>query len=335
MTTLRSRFLPALLATAAVVALGACEPAQEVPIPFVAPPGGAALSVSDPTVTRGSSFEVSATGCDDDFQDVEVRLVVDLDAQPRSATVSWAGGGAADPVVPMWAPSGPARVEASCLEANMSHAADSAYVKRFDYQPVAVTVAGTSAPVPSAIVVPEVVTDGVLQVSGSGCTGPVWLSVSQGRSLVAASDRFRFGGGPAQPAADGTWSASLQLRYSVSEFTDPIAPGPMSVFARCDGRWFPGETFEVAATTPSIHIVNPSTLYLSQCPPENTIGILGLVTLGSGEVEVVALNEPGNGYGERFHLAPLPAGATSVVWWASCNGDHSPRFRYASTSWTA
>lgn len=334
MTDRRPRFLAVLLTAATVVALGGCRP-QDLPISFDPPPAGAVISVPSATVARGSSFEVSVTGCDDDFQDVELRLVVGLDAEPRSATVTWAGGGAADPVVPMWAPSGPARLEASCLEANMSHAADSPYFKRFDYQPVTVSVAGAPAPVPSAITVPDVVTDGVLRVSGSGCTGPVHLSISQGRSLVAASDRFRYGGGSAEPAADGTWSASLELRYSVSEFSDPVAPGPMSVFGRCDGRWFPAETFEVAVTRPSVHVVNPSLLYLSQCPPENTLGILGVVTLGNGDTEIVAHNGPGLGYGERFQHLPLPPGTTEVTWHAGCNGDYSPRFNYVATTWSA
>src|SRR5690606_26713171 len=110
---------------------------------------------------------------------------------------------------------------------------------------------------------------------------------------------------------DGSWSVAIPLRYSVGGFSDPVAPGTMSVFAVCEGEWYPAATFEVVGTGPAVQLVgnDPSLLYLSQCPPENTLGVLGVVERSDGRVSVLTHHQPGTGYGEIFVHIPVPTDA--------------------------
>src|SRR5690606_26373263 len=126
-------------------------------------------------------------------------------------------------------------------------------------------------------------------------------------------------------------------RYSVGAFTDPVAPGTMSVFAVCEGEWYPGETFEVVGTAPAVQLptVDPSLLYLSQCPAENTLTVPGVVDLPSGYESVVVHEQAGRGYGETFVEVPLPAGAEAVTWYAMCGGEYDPQFFYEPLHWSA
>lgn len=335
MTNRRTRTLAVVAAL--VAGLGACRPLPHVPVAFVAAPAAAVLSVSSPTVARQGTVEVTASGCDVDFAYVEVRLVVGAGDTRRSAAVTTGGSG--EPIevaVPGWAPTGPAVVEASCLEPNFSRASDGADIKLFDYASVAVQVAATPAVVPLALTVPAV-TGEVLRVSGTDCGGGVLVAVSRGPWLVASAAEFHFGRTLVTAAPDGSWSVDIPLQYSVGPFTDPVAPGTMSVFAVCEGQWYPGETFEVAGTAPAVQSAtgDPSLLYLSQCPVENTLSVVGVVDLPSGYESVVVHRQAGPGYGETFVEVPLPDGAEAVTWYAGCGGAYAPQFSYEAAHWSA
>jgi hypothetical protein len=331
----------ALLAAVIVLALVGCQPAVVPPAPSpttVTAPGGAALGVVSPALARGTTVAVPASGCADDFQYVEVRLVVGTGAQRRSLHVTTASGGdPAELAVPAWAPDGPAELEGSCLEPNFSHASDGADVRRFDYPAVPVTVGGPApaAPAPS-VSVPATVSDGTLEVAGTGCSGRVLVGVAPG--LVPSASRFHHGRTLVTAAPDGSWSVSVPLSYRVGSFTDPAAPGPLTAFAVCEGWWYAPAPFEVAAASPApaVHLVGPTgdLVGVTQCPAYNTLSLLGLITLASGATSAIGYQVPGSGYGEHLYPFTLPAGTVAVVWHASCQGAH-PSFVYAPRSWSA
>jgi hypothetical protein len=325
------------LVLVAVASLAACKPVPSVPRTPVPPAPGAVLEV-DPYATRGQVLEVGYTGCADDFQYAEVRLVVGDGAARRSVAVTSGWDGGAELAVPRWTPPGPTVVEASCLEPNLSGASDGADIVRFDYAPVPVAVDGSRTD-PPELTAPTTVTDGVLRLSGSGCPGRALVAVARGPWQVASAASFRFGRTLVTAAADGTWSAEVPLRYAVGSFSDPVAPGPMTAFVVCEGWWYPAATFEVAATSPApaVHLVGPgpSLLYLSQCPAHNTLSVLGVVEVPGHEPQVVVHQVPGPGDGEVFQHVAVPAAATSVTWVAGCWGPAHPRFTYAPVTWSA
>lgn len=331
----------ALLAAVIVLALVGCEPAATPPAPSsttVGAPTGAVLGVASTSLARSATVSVSASACADDFQYVEVRLVVGTGAERRAVHVTTASGGdPAELTVPAWTPDGPAEIEGSCLEPNFSHASDGADVLRFDYPTRAVTVAGATPAAPAPVLTaPATVDDGTLEVSGTGCTGRVLVAVATG--LVPSASRFHHGRTLVTAAPDGSWSASVPLTYRVGEFTDPAAPGPLTAFAVCDGWWYAPAPFEVAAASPvpAVHLVGPSgsLLGLTQCPSYNTLSLLGVVTLASGATTAVGRQVPGPGFGEHLHTVDLPSGAVAVAWYASCQGSH-PSFVYEPAHWAA
>ena len=321
----RWRRTKALFAGAvAVWAMAACQPTPVLPAPplgTVPAPVGASLSVG-----------TDATGCDEDFQNVEVRLVAGSGtARFGLATTTTSGGDTAEVAVPEWAPSGPAEVEASCLEPDFSMASDGADVVRFDYQPVAVTVGGSWAPLPTpTLTVPAVVSDGTLEVAGSGCSGRVLVGVAQGR--VPSAGRFHYGRRLVTAAPDGTWSTSIDLTYRAGEFADPVVPGAFNVFAVCEGWLYSPAGFEVTtgSAPPAVHVVGPfpGLVGLTQCPPYNTVSILAVVELPSGATVGIGHHEPGRGFGEQIYTVAIPADAMAVSWHASCSGV-TPSFVYA------
>jgi hypothetical protein len=325
-----------VLAVLAVVSLGACEPLLHVPPEAAPAPAGAELTVSSSALARGGSVEVTASGCDDVFQYVEVKLVSGTDhSRESTAVVAASSGEPATVTVPTWMPSGGGQIEASCLEPNLSRASDGADIHVFEYEPVPISVAPYPEREPSAIYVPEVVTDGILRISGSDCDGRVMVSLSRGAWGVASRANFHYGSALVQAGPDGTWSAEIPLRYSVGAYSEEIGPGTMTAFAVCEGVYYPPATFQVVGSAPSIVIVDPTAavLLLTDCPPENTLGVIGLVELADGTHTFVAHNQSGPGYGETGVYVPVPADAVAVTWFAGCHGRYEPSFAYRSTTW--
>ena len=329
----------ALLAVLLVLSLVACQPASPDPAPpstTVAAPGGAVLGLTSSAISRTATVAVTASGCADDFQYVEVRLVVGTGAARRSLAVTTASGGdPAELTVPAWTPDGAAEVEGSCLEPDFSSASDGADVLRFDFSPLTVTVGGAVPPSATpSLAVPAVVHDGTLEVSGSGCPGRVLVAVAGGS--VASASRFHHGRTLVTADPGGSWSVSIPLTYRVGEFTDPVAPGPLVAFAVCEGWWYAPAPFEVAvdAPAPAVHLVGASAALVgvTQCPAYNTLSLLGLVTLDSGARTAVWHQGPGRGFGEHLYPFTLPAGTTEVTWNATCVGAH-PSFTYAPVDW--
>lgn len=330
-----------LLAIVVLLTLVACDP---VPPPPAAPPSttvpapvGAALTVGSPAIRRGESVVVNASGCTGDLHYVEARLVVGAGSQRRGiALTSATTGDAAHLVVPRWAPDGSAVIEGSCLEPDLSRASDGADVVAFDFVPVAVSISGSAEPTsPPTLSVPAVVDDGTVRVSGTGCGGPVLVSVAAG--TVPSASRFHHGRTLVSSAPDGSWSATLALTYHTGELTDPVAPGPLGVFAVCEGWWYAPASVEVAAAspTPAIHQIGPgpALVALTQCPSYNTVSVIGLVRSADGATTVVRRQEPGRGYGEHLYPFTLPAGAVEVGWFASCTGAQ-PSFSYQPLTWS-
>lgn len=296
------------------------------------------LSVSSTSLARGGSVTVTVTGCGEDFQYAEIRLVSGRGDSRLSTAVasSWPG----EPTtlqVPTWMPSGAGQVEASCLEPSFSGASDGADIEVFTYAPVAITVAAYPHREPSDILVPAVARDGVLRISGSDCGGRVLINVARGPWRVASRANFHYGSTLLQAEPDGTWAAEIPLRYSVGEFSHEVAPGTMTAFAVCEGQYYPAVSFEVVGSAPAIDLVgpDPSLLYLSQCPEENQFGVLGVVERENGTQTVVTRTGAGRGYGETFVNVPVPADAVEVTWYAGCHGAYDPSFTYRSASWAA
>ena len=312
------------------------QPPRQPPID---PPASAlgALSVDSSNLTRGEMVSVAASGCAEDFQYVELRLVVRLHGSRVSAVVTSADAGESTFVVPTWAPTGRASIEASCLEANLSQAGDGADILRFDYAPVPVWVERTPpverAPRLRARFDPST---NMLQVTGSPCQGRLLVSVAKGRDRVASGDRFHYGRSLITAEADGTWSASIQLQYIVDEFYDPIAPGPMTAFATCEGTQFPAETFIVPrqAQPPAVHVLSWywGGVFVAQCSPLNTLTIVA-TTQGPSGTQRQTKQVPGREYGTT-EVFDLPADATSVTYDARCAGRSGPAFTYESASAT-
>lgn len=333
--TITALALGTLAASSPGAGAGGVDGVASAPPP-VAPPG--VLAVSTRTTTRGGTVRVTATGCTEDFQYVEVRLVVRQGGGRASAAVASAGPEGATLTVPRWAPSGAASVEASCLEPNLSGAADGADIVRFEYRSVPVRIASSPrierAP---SFMVGRVVHGGILQVSGSGCAGRVLVSLAKGRDLVASASRFHYGQTLVTADPGGTWSAAIPLRYAVSEFSDPVAPGPMSAFAVCEGTAYPPRSFEVSrlAPKPAVHVLpwNPSGVFVAQCPAHNTMTIVATASRPAGSQRLV-LRVPGHEFGEAFQFFDLPPDATSVTYAARCQGRDGTSFDYAPATAT-
>lgn len=295
------------------------------------------LAVSTTRAARGSTVVVTAPGCADDFQVVEARLVVGRGVARRSAALASSAG----PVVltvPWWAPSGSASIEATCLDADGAGAGDGAAGVRFSYAPVPVRIPVRPLGVKTGMLaLDRVVADGTLLVSGSGCPGPVRLAVARGPGLVGSEGRFHYGRTTVTPGPDGRWVAPLPLRYRVGEFTDPIAPGPMAVFASCGDVSYRPESFQVDGRSPRPAVTvlswNPAGVYLAQCTPGNTLAVTVEATLGNGSVRTVGHEGPGHEYGERFQWLPLPEGVVAATYTAACTGRAGPSFSYAPASW--
>lgn len=326
-----------LVAVVGVAALSSCR-AIDVPFPTSPAPVGAVLDLAGSSISASESVQVTPSGCDDDFQYVEVRLVVGSgDARRSAAITSTTSGEPVEVTAPAWVPSGPAAVEASCLEPNLSGASDGADVYRFDYAPLAVDVeADPSGGGPGPMTGSDVAANGTLTLSGTGCSDRVVVWVARGSSLVGSRARFNYGATVIDAAADGTWSAEIALDYSFATFTDSVAPGAMTAFAACAGEWYEPFPFAAAGPTPSVHLAGPgpSGLVLSQCPTQNTLSVLGLVELANGDWTYVVLTQPGPGYGESVLYPAVAPGATTVVWLAGCTGTYSPHFSYRSLTWS-
>ena len=263
--------LSALMLAGLLVAVSAGSASAETA------PGPATVNAT--TLTRGSTVTVTAPGCvdPDAFRYLEARLVVGRGFNRRSAAIV---SGVSQPsdtasiVVPTWAPSGRATIEVSCVEANFSGASDGVDIYVFDYQPVAVSVAAVPARSSSGRVrIRSVVDDGVLHVSGSGCFGTAAVSVARGFDLVGSGRRFHYEGRTVAASPDGRWALDLPLVYAVSFFRSPIAPGPMSAFASCDGVSYPPQRFVIGYRSPrpavQTQYSGPSSVYLGQCSPGN------------------------------------------------------------------
>ena len=334
----RSVRLAAMLAVTVALVLSACQPTPVLPAPpfgSVPGPSTALLTVGPGPLTRGTTVAVGTSGCDEDFQYVEVRLVTGSGTTQRGVAMTTVSGGeTADLEVPMWAATGPAEVEASCNEPDFSMASDGADVLRFDFPSVPVTIADSpAATAEPTLSVPAVVSDGALTVSGSGCGGRVLVGVAPG--LIPSATRFHYGRRLVTAAPDGSWSTTLQLGYHAGEFSDPIVPGSLSVFAVCEGWWYSPAPFEVstASPAPAVHLVGPfpAVVGLTQCPTYNTVSILAAAEMPSGEIVGVGHHEAGRGFGEHLYPVDVPAGAVRITWYASCHGA-DPSFVYTPAS---
>lgn len=326
----------ALLAAAALLALGACQPRLPVPVASSPAPPGAGISVSSTTLTQSDVLLVEATGCDDDLQYVEIRLVAGVaDSRESVAVVAGWAGEPTSVEVPAWMPAGPGSVEASCLEPDTSHSSDGADFERFTYAPVPVSVTSDPTVAAPVLAVSSEATGGVLHVSGSGCVGRVLVRVARGPWLVGSAAGFHYGATLVDAGADGAWSADIALRYSVGEFSGPVAPGAMTAFAVCDGWWYRPAPFRVVGSAPAVELVgsSPSLLHLPQCPTQNQIGVIGVVELVDGSETFVSTTRAGGGYGETLVEVAVPADAKSITWLAGCNGDYEPTFNYRSARW--
>lgn len=332
------------LAVAALVGAGTASRAEAGifvgrPLGDSSPSPSAALgtlSVSSSTLTRGETVHVVVTGCTEEFQYAEVRLVVRRHGSRVSAVVTSADAGGVTFTVPTWAPTGSASIEASCLEVDLSRASDGADRWRFAFDPVPVRVARTHrverAP---RLRVRFDSSQNLLRVTGSPCDGRILVSVAKGRDRVASSDRLHFGRTLITAELDGTWSVDIPLRYAVSEFEDPVAPGPMTAFAQCEGAQYPAEAFVVPgqAASPAIHILswNPGGVFVAQCSAQNTLTIVA-TTQGASGPQRQSKSVPGHEFGEYYEFFELSANATSVTYEARCSGRSGPAFTYRSAS---
>ena len=241
--------------------------------------------------------------------------------------------------VPDWVPSGPARFESSCLEPDLSNAGDGADVFDFAYDPVPVTIDGEAPAAGSGrLTVNQIVRDGNLTVSGSDCSGRVLVTVTRGSDLLASATEFHYGRTLVTAEDDGTWAKTIPLRYSVSLFSDPMAPGPVAVFAVCEGNWYRPAHAWIASSSPAPAIqldsFNPSQIYLGQCPAANSLLIVTVSRVG-WRYHVSVQGAPGNEYGERFQNVDVPEGAKSVDYLALCTGRAAPPFLYRPAHWQA
>jgi hypothetical protein len=271
---------------------------------------------------------------------VEVRLVLGHNGNRRTAAVvSDGGSGQVAFTVPDWAPDGAATVEATCLEPDLSNAGDGAEVPRFDYEPVALRIAGPGkVRKPPVLDVVTPIVDGRLDAHGRGCFESVKVAVAQGTDRVASADRYHYGTYLTTPDAQGRWSIDEPIRYAVSTFSDPVAPGPMVVFAFCGERAYEPVRVKVQPRSPSpaVHVLDfaPGGLYLSQCLAGKTLTITSTATTAGGTTTTVT-TVPGPGYGEQVTFVDLPAGVQRVTHEATCTGPSGPAFTYVPATWTA
>ncbi len=334
------------VALAVTLGLAACEPGPPVPPPGPAPtyspvpaPAGASLSLSTDTAARLSTVEVAYSGCDGDFQYLEARLVAGSGSSRTSLAVTTAVGDPAELTVPAWVADGPITVEGSCLEPDFSGVSDGSDVHRFDFAPLALTVAGGPAPVSApSMNVSSVVSDGSLDVSGSGCGGRVLVAVAASADRVASAARFHYGRTLITADASGSWSASIPLDYRVGTVTDPAAPGAMTAFATCEGWAYQPASFRVApgSPAPAIHPVGTdgSQVIVTQCPGYNTLRLVALVRRPSGAEVGFTHEGVGPGYGEHVFSFSPSADVTEIQWYASCDG-LEPSFTYQPYTWFA
>lgn len=290
------------------------------------------LAVSATAAVRAGAIDVAVAGCQDDFQWAEVRLVVGAGLARRSiAVASDDGTGHATLAVPTWAPDGRASVEAICAEPNFSGASDGADVKVFSFPSVPVVISGGPRSTPATVHATVVQGGRTLRVSGSGCGGWAVVTLADGYDRVYDSSRFRFGTTAVEADVSGAWSVDLPLRYSVSAFSDPIAPGPMVTFASCDGWAYEPKSVLVwgPAARPAVQVLEnaPATVYTSQCSPRNVLLLVVLADTPSGRRSSI-LTRSGPGFGEVFTPVTLPAGTTSVTYLAGCFGVGGPSFLY-------
>lgn len=311
--------------------------AMTVGVPAAGADTGGTMSVASPTARRGGAVAVSLTGCQDDFQAAEVRLVSGVGPSRRSVAVASDGGsGTVALPVPDWTPDGIAWVEATCLEPDLSGASDGAEVARFTFPAATVWVSGLLRPSRAPTVSATMVGGGAeVRVGGTGCDGWVKVAVAQGTSKVADSSRFHFGPAFVPADAAGRWSADLALRYAVSTFSDPMAPGPIVLFASCGGTSYEPVALRIpdGRDRPRIQVAewDARAVYASQCDPGNALVIQVEALTPSGPVSFV-VTRPGPGFGEVFTWIDLPADTQSVTYGAACEGSAGPSFTYQPTT---
>ena len=311
-----------LVATTVLVGMAGTATADPVPT----------LTVSATVAPRAGAIDVAVAGCQDDFQWAEVRLVVGAGLARRSiAVASDDETGLATLTVPTWAPDGSASVEAICTEPNLSGASDGADVKVFSFPTVPVLISGGPRTAPATVRTTVMQGGRTLRVSGAGCGGWAVVTLADGYDRVYDSSRFRFGTVAAEADASGAWSVDLPLRYSVSSFSDPVAPGPMVTFASCDGRAYEPKAVWVwgPAARPAVQALegDPTAVYTSQCSPKNVLLLVVLADTPAGRRSSF-LTRSGPGFGEVFTPVTLPAGTTSVTYLAGCFGLGGPSFLY-------
>lgn len=224
----------------------------------------------------------------------------------------------------------PPKSRASCLEPNFSMASDGADVVRFDYQPVAVTVGGSWAPLPTpTLTVPAVVSDGTLEVAGSGCSGRVLVGVAQGR--VPSAGRFHYGRRLVTAAPDRDVVDLHRPHLPGRPVHDPVVPGAFNVFAVCEGWLYSPAGFEVTTGGP----LRPLSMWSDPSRPGGTDPMPavqhrvdpGRGRVPSGATVGIGHHEPGRGFGEQIYTVAIPADAMAVSWHASCSGV-TPSFVY-------